>query len=131
MGIESGKIFSFNTGIEQILANVAEDTKLPDSTFQLIPSQVQPDNHLDRLFSAKGLEELAIDALMPELIDRELLIPERYKRRLQDSIDALKKEASLHKGKDGENIFNAARMLEGEQELSKTLSMFRNLLIRA
>lgn len=131
MGIDAGRILTFDVGIEQVLASLPEDARLPEADRPLIPSEIEPDHHLESVLGAKGLDEVAVDALKPELTDRDLLIPERYRAMLDDSVEELKKEAASARSHDGDALFQAATMLEADKGLVELLSTFRNLLIKA
>ena len=131
MGIETGRILSFDVGIEEILEAISDEARLPDGDSPLIPSEMGPQNYIESILKARGLDELLVDALKPEVHELSMLIPERYGAMLLDTIDSLKMEAARSGEKDGEILFEAARSLEEDRGLVELMTTLRNILIRA
>jgi hypothetical protein len=124
------KVFSFDTGIEQILRqDDLKSARLPDRTASLLPSEDHPSVRLNELFRAASLDRRILAFLKPELQDKNILIPARYHAILREVQERLKKEAEKRKsGKGGDTLESAAELLEEEKELMVLLDTYRNLL---
>ena len=134
MPVDSFKTLSFDTGIERILQSIPkESSRLPGSNTQLLPSDVGIDHHLEKVFTAKSLDEHLLDSLKPSLHDRELFIPSQYKSMLSDTIDSLKMASSQKNltAADRDSLYQAAKLVEEDKDLISLLSMYRNLLLKA
>ena len=127
------RIFSFDTGIEQILQGGEQVSEsLPETRASLLPSSDHMSRRLEELFEAPSLDRLILSQLEPELHDKNILIPRRYHAMLAGVHERLQKLAEERKGKKGGRaLADAAALLDEEKELMGLLSTYRNTLHQA
>ena len=127
------QIFSFDTGIEQILqGDETLSSGLPESRASLLPSSDHMSRRLEELFKARSLDRFILSQLEPELQDKNILIPTRYHAMLAGIHESLKSLAKKREGKKGGRALeDAVALLEEEKELLGLLSTYRSILHKA
>lgn len=121
----------FERGIDSITFKASESAKgLPDP-HELAPSEQGVRPLLDQLLALPNIESFLDEATRPELEDRDLLLPGRFRQSMDRVIGALSQAADQLQGQDpdGVRLLNrASRLLCEEVALRDLLQMYRSVL---
>ena len=126
----------FKCGINSItrkkLLNSKEST--PDN-FDLSPSEQGLRPQLEQLLHQSDGNSFLEEKLTPDLDDRELLLPGKFQKALDDSLEEMEKivkEMHLHNSSDANvKVLNrAVRVLREDIELRDLLRMYRAALLQ-
>ena len=120
--------FNFERGIERIIRKQDNAPDLPREG-GLAPAELVVRPQLEQLLRFPHLDEYLEELFMPELADRELLMPTRFRSALQRCQSALQSEAQVRPAA-ARTLNRAARVLAEEDRLQDLLAMYRNVLQR-
>ncbi|ODS93673.1 MAG: hypothetical protein ABS45_01510 [Comamonas sp. SCN 65-56] len=129
---------SFDRGIERITYS-REDTPLElPAREQAAPPDIDVQPELQALLSLPTLDDSLNAALRPQLANRELLAPSRFRQALETTLHGLTEaaqkaqtsaDAGLAEGGDNARVLNrAVRLLKEESALRELLQMYRSAL---
>lgn len=112
-------VYELNRGIQDILP--FESSVLPDKA-NLAPTDASRSAQLHSLYAARNCETLIAAFLRPAVRNLENLSPDRYRRSLRRSKEALSDT-------DDPALIALAELLAEENERADLLSSFQNLLL--
>lgn len=118
--------FAFDRGIERIVHEDGPADTLPGG-IALSPSDLARVAQLDQLLGARNLADYLDAALRPELDNKDLLAPGRFRETL-DATVAMLREAATQDPDHGRELNRAARVLTEDAALRDLLQMYRSLL---
>jgi type III secretion protein X len=134
--IHSGKNLFFKHGIDSITQKKRNDIRgsMPDK-LELSPAEQSQRPQLDSLLHQPDGNSFLEDKLAPDFEDRELLLPSKFQRALDDSLTAMINIASDKDTKTTSDnnikIMNRAiRVLKEDVELRDLLRMYRAALLQ-
>lgn len=121
----------FDRGIDSITFKANEGAQgLPD-LFDLVPAEQGQRPQLERLLSVHNLDALLDDAIRPDIDDRELLMPQKFRQTLDATLHHLRQAAEERQALDPDStrvLNRAARLLNEEVGLRDLLQMYRSVL---
>ena len=124
----------FERGIESIVdAADTPDTPLLPHFHALAPSSLARPTALDELLRADNLESLLDAYVFPEIVERELLSPMRFRAAMQTAHAEFQRSAERRRQVNprlGALLERAALVLRDEIELRELLQMYRNALLQ-
>ncbi len=126
------KIAGLETGIEKVLREGDTSSFRMPELCQLIPSGAGLENRLDSILGSDSLDTLILSSLMPQLNNKEILLPSVYRRMAAKIQEHLRR--SIHGSLSPEKravLEKAAALLDSKEELFDLLSFYRRLLIQA
>lgn len=122
----------FDRGIDSITFKAGENALSLASQKDLPPSDQISRPQLERLLEMPNLETFLEEAIRPELSDRELLMPGKFRQTLQSTLGNLQKTSTeLQNSGDSEGakvINRASRLLTEEAGLRELVQMYRSTL---
>ncbi|WP_461833109.1 type III secretion apparatus assembly protein SctX [Desulfothermus sp.] len=121
------KLLKFDVGIEDMfISGESESIHLPkDNT--VYPTEEMTIPSLESEMLSKNIEGYLLKELRPDIINKDILIPTRYKGLIHESLEIFD---SLSK-QDSDGVFSDTKSLFVEEnELLSMLSVFANLLIK-
>lgn len=126
-GIDLG--LRFDRGITEILQGPsAQPASLP-AQHQLDPAESLARQQLEDLLAPRGLAATLEAALVPQVIDRALLLPGAFRAALEQARAALQQAATRRTDPtDQRALQRAARALDEDLALRDLASMYRNVL---
>jgi len=121
----------FDRGIDAITFKGQETLQgLPEQR-ELAPAEQGGLRQLEQLLALPNLDVFLDDAIRPELEDRELLMPVRFRQALDGALEAIRNAAAQAQGSDPDaarELNRADRLLSEEQNLRDLLQMYRSVL---
>ena len=122
----------FDRGIESItFARDLGDLSLPERA-QSAPPEMSVRPQLDMLLERPSLDDGISNMIRPPLVDRDLLVPARFRERLDNALQQLRDVAAQRQpagGDDELRILNrATRLLSEEVGLRDLVQMYRSAL---
>jgi type III secretion protein X len=122
----------FDRGIDSITFTGGSPTaRLPDKK-ELTPAENLQRPQLDRLLSRPNLDSFLEQVTLPEITDRDLLMPSRFKLTMEE-VAALINEAAAQPHDDPQatrTLNRASRLLAEEKDLRDLLQMYRSVLFQ-
>ena len=118
---------AFDRGIDRVVHERTPD-KLPEA-LNIAPSEMPQPAELDRLLALPNLDDYLQRALHPELDNKELLQPARFRQALEGAREALRQAAEANP-EDAKALNRAARLLSEEGDLRDLLQMYRSMLLQ-
>lgn len=122
----------FDRGIDSITFKAGENALSLASQKDLPPSDQISRPQLEKLLEMPNLETFLEDAIRPELSDRELLMPGKFRQTLSSALDTLQTTSTELQTKgdvDSAKIINrASRLLTEEAGLRELVQMYRSTL---
>ena len=131
--IGSGRFFE--RGIDSIVdaPEAPETLLLPDWHVDLEPSALAHQAALAELLQAENLESLLEASVRPELAERWLLAPQRFRAAMEAVLALFARTAESRRYANprlGKLLDRAARVLADEIELRELLQMYRYALLQ-
>jgi hypothetical protein len=121
-------VYALDRGIDRIVDDEPGTSLLPPQT-QLIPSEFGRVPELQRLLASTTLDGELDAAARPDVTDRELLAPGRFRAALGEAESALRSGAA--ENPDAAKVLNrGARLLADVRSLGDLLSQYRNALVQ-
>ena len=123
----------FDRGIDSITFKAGDANALSLVTQKDLPPSDQISRpQLEQLLAMPNLDSFLEDAIRPELADRELLMPGKFRQTMQTTLSYLQQAGSEHQN-DGDAegakvIQRASRLLTEEAGLRELLQMYRSAL---
>lgn len=121
----------FNRGIDSITFKAGESPLSLASQKDLPPSDQMTRPQLEQLLAMPNLESFLEEAIRPDVMDRELLMPGRFNQTLNSTLGNLQKFSDDIQGSDAEGakiINRASRLLTEEAGLRELVQMYRSVL---
>ena len=121
----------FNRGIDSITFKAGESPLSLASQKDLPPSDQMTRPQLEQLLAMPNLESFLEEAIRPDVMDRELLMPGRFNQTLNNTLVNLQKFSDDIQGSDAEGakiINRASRLLTEEAGLRELVQMYRSVL---
>ena len=121
----------FDRGIDSITFKAGESPLSLASQKDLPPSDQMTRPHLEQLLAMPNLESFLEEAIRPDVMDRELLMPGRFNQTLNSTLGNLQKFSDDIQGSDAEGakiINRASRLLTEEAGLRELVQMYRSVL---
>lgn len=121
----------FDRGIDSITFKAGENPLSLASQKDLPPSDQMTRPQLEQLLAMPNLESFLEEAIRPDVMDRELLMPGRFNQTLNSTLGNLQKSSSDMQGSDAEGakiINRASRLLTEEAGLRELVQMYRSVL---
>jgi type III secretion protein X len=122
----------FERGIDSITFKGSDGAQgLPDQQ-ELAPAEGERPL-LEQLLAMPNLDAFLDDAIRPEIEDRELLMPQKFRQALDGAIAAIRRGADDAESSDPETakvLNRASRLLNEEVGLRDLLSMYRSVLFQ-
>jgi|RhiMethySRZTD1v2_1073278.scaffolds.fasta_scaffold00433_34 type III secretion protein X len=118
---------AFDRGIDRVVHERTPDA-LPQA-LNMSPSEMPQPAELDRLLALPNLDDYLQQALHPELDNKELLQPARFRQALEGAREALRQAAEASP-EDAKALNRAARLLSEEGDLRDLLQMYRSMLLQ-
>jgi len=118
---------SFDRGIDRVVHERTPDA-LPDA-FNMAPSEMPQPAELDRLLALPNLDDYLQGSLYPQLDNKELLQPARFRQALEGAREALR-QAGESDPENAKVLNRAARLLSDEADLRDLLQMYRSMLLQ-
>lgn len=125
----------FDRGIDSITfkaGDTATGALSLASQKDLPPSDQISRPQLEQLLAMPNLESFLEDAIRPELADRELLMPGKFRQTMESTLNHLQQAGTEHQGSgDAEGakvIHRASRLLTEEAGLRELVQMYRSAL---
>ena len=121
----------FNRGIDSITFKAGESPLSLASQKDLPPSDQMTRPQLEQLLAMPNLESFLEEAIRPDVMDRELLMPGRFNQTLHSTLGNLQKFSDDIQGSDAEGakiINRASRLLTEEAGLRELVQMYRSVL---
>jgi len=121
----------FDKGIVSITYKVGEAVQgLPDQ-HELPPADHAQRPQLETLLAPSNTDSFLQESIRPELEDRDLLLPSRFRQAMDDALDKLGKTAQeqlAHEPDTAKLLNRAVRLLQDEVGLRDLLQMYRSAL---
>lgn len=121
----------FERGIDSITFKAGDIAQgLPEQR-ELSPADQAQRPQLDQLLALPNLEDFLEEAIRPDLGDRDLLMPARFRQALEGAIATIRQSAENAQSSDPDaaKILNrASRLLNEEVGLRDLLQMYRSVL---
>ncbi len=121
----------FERGIDKITFKANEKFQgLPDQQ-ELAPADHAQRPQLEKLLQLPNLESFLEDMIRPELEDRDMLTPGRFRQAMHDTLETIKAAAAERAGSDPEaaKVLNRAQRLLGEEvNLQELVQFYRSVL---
>ena len=115
-------------GIEKIMSRTDEPYHLPNrSNFDPVDGKIE--NKLKDVLSVNTLIGSMISLLRPEITDRSILTPQKFRLKLQQVIDAMKSESQHNAACNKEVLDSVVKLLTDEQNKSELLDEYRHMLL--
>lgn len=114
-----------SVGLEQVLRQEQAAVRLPETTLELFPADEQPTVHLEKLLRANSIESGILQALKPNLPNKEIFSPSRFNVLLDEAASSLKD--ILAAGSDPD-LREALDLLQADRENKDLLNLYRSLL---
>lgn len=121
----------FDRGIDSITFKAGESPLSLASQKDLPPSDQMTRPQLEQLLAMPNLESFLEEAIRPDVMDRELLMPGRFNQTLNNTLVNLQKFSDDIQGSDAEGakiINRASRLLTEEAGLRELVQMYRSVL---
>lgn len=121
----------FDRGIDSITFKAGESPLSLASQKDLPPSDQMTRPQLEQLLAMPNLESFLEEAIRPDVMDRELLMPGRFNQTLNSTLGNLQKFSDDIQGSDAEGakiINRASRLLTEEAGLRELVQMYRSVL---
>ena len=99
--------------------------RLPETTADLFPADEHIQVHLDRILHAESLESGLIQALKPDVPNKEILTLGRFNALLGEAAAALRE---MHEASPDPVLKQAIDLLQADQENKEMLNLYRGLL---
>lgn len=99
--------------------------RLPETTADLFPADEHVQVHLDRILHAESLESGLVQALKPNLPNKEILTPGRFNTLLGEAASALQE---MHDASPDPALKQAVELLQADRENKDMLNLYRGLL---
>lgn len=124
----------FDRGIDSIVGTPegVDVLYLPD-THALAPAALVRSTALDELLAASNLESLLEASVRPELAERDLLSPQRFRAVMNAVLARFARMADARRHANprlGRLLDSAGRVLADETELRELLQIYRNALLQ-
>lgn len=118
---------SFDRGIEQIVhTQDVSVTTLPDHQ-DLTPAELNSRPQLEQLLAMPNLADYLENHLRPELLNKDILSPTRFRQALDSALKMLR-DAAEQDPSSAKQLNRAARLLGEEADLRDLLQMYRSAL---
>lgn len=128
-----GKGLFFERGIEKITFESLDAIRgLPDQR-DLPPAEDARRPMLDQLLAMHNLESFLEEAIRPDFMDRDLLMPVRFRQVMDDTRAGFTTAADSHRAANPQaarTLERAARLLGDEVNLRELLQMYRAALLQ-
>lgn len=129
-----GQQVFFERGIDSIVGTPegVDVLYLPD-THELAPAALVRATALDELLSVRNLESLLEASVRPELAERDLLSPQRFRATLNSVLARFAHVADARRHANprlARTLDGAARVLADETELRDLLQIYRTALLQ-
>ncbi len=122
--------YSLDRGIDTISRASRPEVPLPDAA-HLPPAGQLSRPELDRLLRRPNLQDYLAEQMQPEIVDRQLLTPQRFEQALHSAVQQMRETATRRGTQQIAPIVGkAARALSEESNLRELLSMYRNTLFQ-
>ncbi len=122
---------AFDRGIDRIThARQQELPSLPERE-QALPPDVGTQPQLESLLALPTLDDALNAALRPQLAQRDLLMPARFRDALQGALERLgaaAEQAQAGAPEDARTLNRAVRLLKEESSLRELAQMYRSAL---
>jgi hypothetical protein len=124
------RVLSLDRGIQEIMESPGEeDVRLPGDFSPIVPGEERPESRLDRMFREPSLDGRLLGSLKPDIRERDVLIPDRFRRALGEAAREMKELLEREDGRNGwKSLNDALALLEEHEALMDLLSTYRNLL---
>jgi hypothetical protein len=125
----NGKLF-FQRGIDAVLVQTNATQSLPDQS-RLAPADRAEGQMLERLLGRSGLDALLDKLVSPDIVDRNILLPGRFRELLDEAHAVVRSNASDLVSKDPESakiLARADRLLNQMEQLDNLLGMYSRSL---
>jgi type III secretion protein X len=123
----------FERGIDKITFKGGEAAQGLPQQRDLSPADHAQRPMLDQLLAMPNLEDFLEELIRPDVGDREVLNPARFRDMMAEVLAALKAAAAQREGvdPDGAKVLNrATRLLTEEVNLRDLLQMYRSALLQ-
>ena len=122
----------FDQGIERVLPRVETTApRLPEAA-EVDPGVGRAERQLDDVLFPPSLEQSLVEALRPEISQREILTPVGYEAALAETAQQLEQAARENADTtQRERLQQASDLLQDEMELRELLRTYRHLLHQA
>ena len=118
---------AFDRGIDRVVHERTPDA-LPEG-LNIAPSEMPQPAELDRLLALPNLDDYLQRALYPQLDNKDLLQPARFRQALEGAREALR-QAAEDDPENAKTLNRAARLLSEEADLRDLLQMYRSMLLQ-
>jgi type III secretion protein X len=118
---------AFDRGIDRIVHERTPDA-LPEA-LNIAPSEMPQPAELDRLLALPNLDDYLQGTLHPQLDNKDLLQPARFRQALEGAREALR-QAAEDDPENAKTLNRAARLLSEEADLRDLLQMYRSMLLQ-
>ncbi|HZY20500.1 MAG TPA: hypothetical protein VFE82_18670 [Ramlibacter sp.] len=121
----------FDRGIDSITFRGSEGSQGLPGQQELVPAEQGQRPQLEQLLAMPNLDAFLEDAIRPEIGDRELLMPQRFRQTLDSALASLRDEAERLQASDPESarvLGRASRVIAEEQGLRDLVQMYRSVL---
>ena len=121
----------FDRGIDRITFKSGETLQGLPPQRELTPADHAERPRLERLLALPQLDAFLDEAVRPELADRELLLPTRFRKALDGARGALAQAAQARQESDpaaARTLNRAVRLLGDEAGLHDLIAMYRSVL---
>ena len=123
----------FDRGIDSITYKGSEAVPgLPDQ-LELAPAEAGQRPQLEQLLAMPNLDAFLDEAIRPEIEDRELLMPQRFRQALDGALSTIRENAEGLQSTDPDTarvLNRASRLLHEEVGLRDLLQMYRSVLFQ-
>jgi type III secretion protein X len=123
----------FERGIDSITFKGNDSAQVMPDQPELVPAEQGQRPQLEQLLSMPSLDAFLDDLIRPDIEDRELLMPQKFRQAMDGAMAEIGRQAQEMQSNDPETtkvLNRATRLLNEEVGLRDLLQMYRSVLFQ-
>jgi type III secretion protein X len=123
----------FERGIDSITFKGNDSAQVMPDQQELVPAEQGQRPQLEQLLSMPSLDAFLDDLIRPDIEDRELLMPQKFRQAMDGAMAEIGRQAQEMQSNDPETtkvLNRATRLLNEEVGLRDLLQMYRSVLFQ-